>query len=415
MYLSFEVKTRVGQPAGSTTYRKFVRKFEEGTPQQWIDLLKDLEEIWTQNSMTGGTDRASTVRALVRGESAIAFEATLADAMVDVDGVATRTTTDHVATALKAVTSTVFPFRALEMQRQWMQRKMHKPVDLSTRQMAAAINRLNNALPLFPLGSTESKFSDKEVLGLLEWSLPQAWQSKFDLDGYIPSLHSKTRLIEACEAIERNNLVPEEKPPSANHSNNNSSNSQTSNKRSENRKNERKRLKKNPSKHCTVHGHNALHDSSECYTLKNQTKAGRQIVEHKANSSQPFTAKRFRKEVNMLAQKSSKRKVLELYANAVKREQQKLKKKRGKSSKQVVEELSSDSDSDSNVSIHMVTQPPKVKPGSSKSQSKKTLFETTDEESEYQKILRAKWLQDYGEPDTDATINSDKEETSKED
>ena len=110
MYLSFEVKTRVGQPAGSTTYQKFVRKFEEGTPQQWIDLLKDLEEIWTQNSMTGGTDRASTVRALVRGESAIAFEATLADAMVDVDGVATRTTTDHVATALKAVTSTVFPF-----------------------------------------------------------------------------------------------------------------------------------------------------------------------------------------------------------------------------------------------------------------------------------------------------------------
>lgn len=60
--------------------------------------------------MTGGTDHASTVRALVRGESAIAFEATLAEAMSDVDGVATCTTTEHVATALQAVTSTVFPF-----------------------------------------------------------------------------------------------------------------------------------------------------------------------------------------------------------------------------------------------------------------------------------------------------------------
>ena len=40
---------------------------------------------------------------------------------------------------------------------------------------------------------------------------------------------------------------------------------------------------------------------------------------------------------------------------------------------------------------------------------------TTDEESEYQKILRAKWLQDYGEEDTDAIINSDKDEKSKED
>jgi hypothetical protein len=100
----------VGQPAGSTTYQKFVRKFEERTPQQWIDLLKDLEEIWTQNSMTGGTDHASTVRALVRGESAIAIEATLAEEMGDVDGVATCTTTEYVATALQAVTSTLFPF-----------------------------------------------------------------------------------------------------------------------------------------------------------------------------------------------------------------------------------------------------------------------------------------------------------------
>jgi hypothetical protein len=45
MYLSFEIKTRVGQPAGSTTYQKFVQRFEEGTPQQWTGLLKDLEEI----------------------------------------------------------------------------------------------------------------------------------------------------------------------------------------------------------------------------------------------------------------------------------------------------------------------------------------------------------------------------------
>jgi hypothetical protein len=41
-------------------------------------------------------------------------------------------------------------------------------------------------------------------------------------------------------------------------------------------------------------------------------------VDVKANSCQAFTAKIFRKEVNMLAQKSSKKKVLELYANAVK-------------------------------------------------------------------------------------------------
>ena len=55
-YKAFELKTRVGQPSESTKYKKYVRKFEEGSPQEWIDMLKDLEEIWTQNSMTGGTN-----------------------------------------------------------------------------------------------------------------------------------------------------------------------------------------------------------------------------------------------------------------------------------------------------------------------------------------------------------------------
>ena len=37
--------------------------------------------------------------------------------------------------------------------------------------------------------------------------MPHAWRTKFDLDGYVPADHSKTRLIEACEAIERNELL----------------------------------------------------------------------------------------------------------------------------------------------------------------------------------------------------------------
>jgi hypothetical protein len=35
------------------------------SPQMWIDLVKDAKEIWTQNSMVGGADRAFTVRSLV--------------------------------------------------------------------------------------------------------------------------------------------------------------------------------------------------------------------------------------------------------------------------------------------------------------------------------------------------------------
>ena len=113
-YLSFELKTRVAAPTDSTKYKKFVRKFEEGSPQQWIDLLKDLDEIWTQNSMTGGTDKASTVRALVRGESAVSFETALQEARTGNNGTVNPITAEHVETALRAVTALVFPYRALE-------------------------------------------------------------------------------------------------------------------------------------------------------------------------------------------------------------------------------------------------------------------------------------------------------------
>jgi hypothetical protein len=79
---------------------------------------------------------------------------------------------------------------------------MFKPVDLTTRQMAASINRLNNALPFFPTVTEASKFSEIELIELLEWSLPATWRTKFDLDSYILTFHSRAKLIEACDAIE---------------------------------------------------------------------------------------------------------------------------------------------------------------------------------------------------------------------
>ena len=44
-FVTFELKARVGAPANSTKYKKYVRKFEEGTPQEWIDLLCDVQEV----------------------------------------------------------------------------------------------------------------------------------------------------------------------------------------------------------------------------------------------------------------------------------------------------------------------------------------------------------------------------------
>jgi hypothetical protein len=167
-YISFELRARIGQLDTSMKYKKYVRKFEEGTPQMWIDLVKDMTEIWTQNSMGGGTDRASTVRALHHGKSLTAFEAALQFARTNAAVIEAAITVGHVTTSLAVVADTVFPHRSLETQKLWMNRSMFKPRAMTTRITSAASSCINNTLPLFPTGTNASKFSEPELVGLLE-------------------------------------------------------------------------------------------------------------------------------------------------------------------------------------------------------------------------------------------------------
>ena len=139
--MSFELKSRAGQPAGLTTYKKFVWVFKENTPQMWIDLSRDIDKIWGQNSINGPTDRISTIKTLLKGESLTAFSVALEDARRPEgnDAALLPLSNELIAAAMAAVSRTVFPHRALETQQLWMTRNMKKPYDLNTQKTAAAI------------------------------------------------------------------------------------------------------------------------------------------------------------------------------------------------------------------------------------------------------------------------------------
>ena len=288
---------------------------------------------------------------------------------------------EHVETALRAVTATVFPHRALETQKLWMTRRMYKPADLSTRQTAAAINRLNNALPLFPGGTENAKFSAVQIIELLEWSLPTTWRTKFNLDGYVPTMHSKMKLIEACKAIEQNEVVAEKPNKTADGKKSKrqkNGKSKFTGKRSERKNDGEKSLKY----YCTEHGKNPTHNTLDCYTLKNRAKLG--STGHGGTSNQKtFSNKNFCKEINLLARKSTKKKVLDLYNSAIQREIAKLAKKSSKRKERAPTSDSSDSDSD--ISVNAIAE---------KSVSKKANLDINSKEQNYQK--KVSWLRDHG-------------------
>ena len=135
-FISLDVKTRAGGPTTGNSYKRYVRIFEEGSPQQWILLVQEIQLIWTQNSTNGPTDRVATMKSVLKGESLIAFDAALEDARQGPDDEVLPVTLEHIDEAIEAVGETVFPHRALELQRLWMQRYMKKPANLTARKTA---------------------------------------------------------------------------------------------------------------------------------------------------------------------------------------------------------------------------------------------------------------------------------------
>ena len=108
-----------------------------------------------------------------------------------------------------------------------------------------------------------------------------------------------------------------------------------------------------------------------------------------------------------MAKNSSKKKVLDLYATAVKREQAKLAKKIAKKRER---EQDMDTDSDSDASVMLMSEPrPVVKSSLKKKKKIKNKAFPTEEEEAYQK--RVKWLQDHGEPLADAATEPSEEDS----
>jgi hypothetical protein len=384
-FITFELRARAGQPAGSTTYKKVMRVFEEGDPQEWMDVLTGVQEIWRQNSVNGPHDRAATITALLKGDSLSAFETAMEDARADPEdpGNPFELTTEHVDAAISSVSNIVFPFRALETQKLWMNRSMKKPADMSSRMTMAAMTKVNNYLPQFPEGTEESKFSDAEMINLFEFALPRAWRKIMDAKGFIPKNETKAKLLDECERIERIYASKREHEDDDDNGKNKKSKfakSENSNKKSEQKNTGSKdgRNKGTVVYFCSNCGKNTTHATEDCYTLKNRAKREEQA---KAGNGKPFSKRTFRKEINTMARKAGKHDGLDIMKAALKRAESKQAKKSSKKTvakagKKKTAESESES-SDSEGSVHNLEKPiPRKQP-------RLVQFENSDE-SEYE-------------------------------
>src|SRR6056300_506310 len=406
-YLEYTLKSKAGAPENSAKYKKFIRIFEEGTPQEWIELMMAVEEVWLQNTLTKEPDRVAVLQALIRGESRVTFDVALEEARGGAQGGAQETIDDtHITTALNAVATTIFPHRALQSQKHWMKRGVKKPYGMTTRKCAAALSRLNNALPKFPGGSEDSKFSESEILEILEYSLPEKFRAHFDSRLYVPSEHNRARLIVEAEAIERQQLMTD--GPSFK-----GKKSAKKFEKSAAGKKGKTNYGSNKKFYCTEHGTNPTHATSDCFTLKNKGNGNQGNAKGTQATQRTWTKKSFRKELNLMARTKPKKEVLDMFASVITQQKNMLAKRTAKCKVAFEEE---DSDSDSEVSLGQMERPIPRKKQFKKNQIPQERIdelvqeelkrisnlgkdETTEEEKAYGKIQMA--LQDFGGTITD--------------
>ena len=247
-------------------YKFYVRRFDSGTPVELIVVLKAFEEVFEQNSVAGANDRLAIIRTLLRGEALSLFEAALLESRTGAGGQVAALTRAHLTRGLNGIKLGVFPFRVLEIQKLWMRRKMCKPTDMSFRKTVAAVVRINNSIPYFPGATVADKFSEAEIIELLEWSIPQTWRNKFDLEGYIPSLETRTKLVEKCEALERNE--PKKAKPAVHKA----AATKAKYKKGPKGKGDRTHDANGKAYFCTDHGAGKGHNTDRCFTLINREK-----------------------------------------------------------------------------------------------------------------------------------------------
>jgi hypothetical protein len=82
-YIRFTLQVSKGLAPGTLTYRKSIRTFEEGDPQQWMEVITGLKEILAQNLVTAPTDMSNTAVALLKGDSLTSYEAAMEDNRTD--------------------------------------------------------------------------------------------------------------------------------------------------------------------------------------------------------------------------------------------------------------------------------------------------------------------------------------------
>lgn len=232
----------------SPIYELTVVYFGTGTPEEWLKFKKSLDKVIDGQNLTNGPAKFALARRVLIGDALATFEASAVDK---------NETNDTFGECMDALTAHIFPARALQLQKRFMRRYLRKPKETSIREHVARAVEINGYLPFFPqprAGVEPTKLDEDELLDILEFGCPSAWQKQMLLQNFDPMEHSMVEFVQFCERVELTE-EPLQEPTET-----------------KTKKKRRTENGNNGKKNCMLHGNDCGHTTEECRTLKAQAK-----------------------------------------------------------------------------------------------------------------------------------------------
>ena len=192
-YLSLKLLAFPGNN-DSPTYLMSVRYFDNGTPEEWLMFQKALSKVLIGQNISTGPSTYGMARRLMEGAALSKF-----DESAQLHGAKTLI---HYEEVMRDITLYVFPTRALQVQKRYMQRHMRKSPYMKMKEYMAWVEELNNYLLMFPNYTIRDKLHKDKLLDIYEYGIPKSWQKHFLLQNWDPQHHTKQEFREFCEWLE---------------------------------------------------------------------------------------------------------------------------------------------------------------------------------------------------------------------
>ena len=119
----------------SQTYNLTIPFFCHGTPEEWLLIKKTLLKILVGQNITAGPPKYAMARRVLEGDALARFDAKASELASE--------TNANFDLCINAVTSYVFPTKALQYQRRFMQRYLRKNRDSTIRKFNSRLLELN--------------------------------------------------------------------------------------------------------------------------------------------------------------------------------------------------------------------------------------------------------------------------------